>query len=48
MSDSCPTVKVEDKTCEQGFYILNECDFDAKSMKLYKEPAKKPAKGRAK
>lgn len=48
MSDSCPTVKVADSNSEGGFYILNESDFDSKTMKLFKEPSKKKAPAKAK
>ena len=47
MSDSCPTVKIEAES-ESGYSIINEADFDKKVHKLYKAPAKKPAKKAAK
>lgn len=43
MSETCPTVTIETKN---GPVVINECDFDSDSMKLYKEKA--PAKSRAK
>jgi hypothetical protein len=45
MSGSCPTVKVKSDSQEQGFYLLNEADFDPKVHTLFVEvdPDKQPA-----
>lgn len=39
MSDTTPTVKVKADN-EQGFYLLNESDFDAAVHELFDKPKK--------
>ena len=36
MSDRLPTVNVIDKDSIHGFNVINESDFDEKTMKIYK------------
>lgn len=36
------TVKIVRPECPGGYCVINETDFDAKKMKLYKEPKPKP------
>jgi hypothetical protein len=42
---SCPTVKVACDN-EQGFYIINESDFDEDNHLLYEPKAKKEVKAK--
>lgn len=39
MINTCPTVRIEADGREDGV-IINESDFDSKTMKLWKEPVK--------
>lgn len=46
MSDSCPTVEIDDPNAPGGYVIINEEDFNPEKHKLYKpkpEKATKPA-----
>jgi hypothetical protein len=41
MADSCPTVRIDVPTAPGGYVVINEEDFDPKTMKIWIEPSEK-------
>jgi hypothetical protein len=40
--DTCPTVKVKSDVSPDGFYVINESDFDAAAHELFEAPPAPP------